>query len=287
MTERRRPATQQAARLLALQAAFGADEALAERPQNRYAATSTPLVADAPSEASASPTRRARAIQATPTSESAPGVPLALESQDAATASARELASKCNDLSELADAIVGFDASSLKQTATNLVFGDGNPQAATMWIGEAPGADEDRLGKPFVGVSGQLLDRMLTAIGLNRDHAYISNILPWRPPGNRKPTTAETEIFLPFLERHIELVAPEVLVLVGGTAASTLLRRSEGITKLRGRWLTYTAAHSGVDREIAVMPIYHPAYLLRQPALKRDAWRDLLAIREKLQQLGV
>ena len=272
MSARRR----QAAELLELQAAFGADEAYTDQPQNRYAAAQdrppVPATTPAPESQPIAPARPARA----PVSH----VPLALESQAAASASARELASKCSDLEQLADAIRNFEGSSLKQTATNLVFGDGNPHANTMWIGEAPGADEDRLGKPFVGVSGQLLDRMLAAIGLDREHAYVSNILPWRPPGNRKPTTAETEIFLPFLERHIALVAPNILVLVGGTAASTLLRRPEGITKLRGRWLTYAAADDAAPREIAVMPIYHPAYLLRQPALKRDAWRDLLTIKE-------
>lgn len=267
----------QAGELLELQAGFGADEAFADRPQDRYA-----HVDDKPAEAVTNPPpepvspQQVRAL-------SSP-VPLALESPDAAAASARALAANSADLSQLADAISSFEGSTLKQTATNLVFGDGNPQAPTMWIGEAPGADEDRLGKPFVGVSGQLLDLMLAAIGLDRARAYVSNILPWRPPGNRKPTTAETETFLPFLERHIELVTPQILVLVGGTAASTLLRRPEGITKLRGRWFTYQLASSVTAKEIAVMPIYHPAYLLRQPALKRDAWRDLLAIKEALQQ---
>ncbi|MDA0260911.1 MAG: uracil-DNA glycosylase [Proteobacteria bacterium] len=264
-----------AAELLALHAEFGADEVLADEPQNRYA---TPPISAAPDPAGAT------APPATPPNSNKPtnaGIPLALESQDAATASARELAERCNNLEELAAAIVNFEGSTLKATATNLVFGDGNSRAQTMWIGEAPGADEDRLGRPFVGVSGQLLDLMLAAIGLDRERVYVSNILPWRPPGNRKPTTAETEIFLPFLERHIDLVEPEILVLVGGTSASTLLRRTEGITRLRGRWLTYTSTRAGA-REIAAMPIYHPAYLLRQPALKRDAWRDLLAIKEKL-----
>ena len=274
MSARRR----RAAKLLELQAAFGADEAYSDRPQILYATDQAPAVAADPTPAAEPPPAMTTRSAHAPTSH----VPLALESQDAATASARELANRCSDLAQLADAIRNFEGSSLKQTATNLVFGDGNPQATTMWIGEAPGADEDRLGKPFVGVSGQLLDRMLSAIGLDRDHAYVSNILPWRPPGNRKPTTAETEIFLPFIERHIALVAPTILVLVGGTAASTLLRRPEGITKLRGRWLSYTVEIGSTPREIAVMPIYHPAYLLRQPALKRDAWRDLLAVREAL-----
>ena len=147
-----------------------------------------------------------------------------------------------------------------------------------MFIGEAPGAEEDRQGVPFVGPAGRLLDLMLGAIGLDRGGAYITNILPWRPPGNRKPTTAEITSCLPFIERHIALVAPKVLVLVGGTAASALLERREGITKLRGRWLNYR--RSGL--EIDTMPIYHPAFLLRQPGLKREAWRDLLEIKIRL-----
>ncbi len=270
----------QAAELLALQASFGVDEVWAETPQDRYTEHGKKASPASPPRQGASATPGESRQRLAPYTSNQP-VPVALMSQVAAMASARELADACTNLEELADAMMNFEGSTLKQTATNLVFGDGNPGAPTMWIGEAPGADEDRLGKPFVGVSGQLLDLMLTAINLDREHAYISNILPWRPPGNRKPTTAETEVFLPFLQRHIELVAPDILVLVGGTAASTVLRRPEGITKLRGRWLTYPVG----GREISVMPIYHPAYLLRQPALKRDAWRDLLAIKTRLQSI--
>ena len=175
-----------------------------------------------------------------------------------------------------------FEGCSLKHTAMNLVFGDGNPEARIMFIGEAPGADEDREGLPFVGVSGQLLDRMIGAIGLDRTSAYITNILPWRPPGNRKPTTNEVTICVPFIRRHIELVNPRVLVLVGGTSASALLGRSEGITRLRGRWLMYRVDGPDGANEVPTMPIYHPAYLLRQSALKREAWRDMLTIQERL-----
>tara|TARA_B100000029_G_scaffold420144_1_gene425897 strand:- start:517 stop:1350 length:834 start_codon:yes stop_codon:yes gene_type:complete len=268
-----------AAELLALHAAFGSDEVLAEETQDLYAESAANTSStEPPHQREPSTLPKKPAPIPNPTSQR---IPIALESQDAATASARKLASACTNLAQLADAMVGFEGSTLRQTATNLVFGDGNPQASTMWIGEAPGADEDRLGKPFVGVSGQLLDLMLAAINLDREHAYISNILPWRPPGNRKPTTAETEVFLPFIQRHIELVDPDILVLVGGTAASTILRRPEGITKVRGRWLSYEVGGRG----ISVMPIYHPAYLLRQPTLKRDAWRDLLAIKERLRSL--
>lgn len=160
----------------------------------------------------------------------------------------------------------------------NLVFGDGNPDAGLMLVGEAPGADEDREGVPFVGVSGQLLDKMLAAIGRDRSSAYITNILPWRPPGNRKPDQAEVAMCLPFIRRHIEIVAPAVLVLVGGVAASTLLERREGITRLRGRWLTYSSGGG----EIPALAIFHPAYLLRQPALKQLAWQDLLTLKDRL-----
>ncbi|MBM3571644.1 MAG: uracil-DNA glycosylase, partial [Alphaproteobacteria bacterium] len=165
-------------------------------------------------------------------------------------------------------------------TATNLVFGDGNPQAGLMLIGEAPGADEDRQGLPFVGVSGQLLDRMLAAIGRDRRSAYITNILPWRPPGNRQPTPAEIALCLPFIQRHIELVAPRVMVLVGGTSAKALLGRAEGIMKLRGRWFEYASV--GLAQPVAALATYHPAYLLRTPAQKREAWRDLLAVKKKI-----
>ncbi len=153
-----------------------------------------------------------------------------------------------------------------------------------MFVGEAPGADEDRQGLPFVGVSGQLLDRMTATIGLDRNSAYITNILPWRPPGNRPPQAAEIAACLPFIERHIEIVDPEILVLVGGTSAKTLLARNEGIMKLRGRWFSYSTP--GLHRPVAAIATFHPAYLLRSPGQKREAWRDLLAIKERLDGQG-
>jgi DNA polymerase len=214
-------------------------------------------------------------------------VPLDLESPAAAQQSAQALAAAAGSLAELAQAMQRFEGCALKHTASNLVFGDGNAQAQVMFVGEAPGADEDRQGKPFVGVSGQLLDRMIACIGLDRGNSYITNIISWRPPGNRKPTSAEVTTCLPFVRRHIELVAPCLLVLVGGTAASALTGQSQGITRLRGRWLDYQAPGSeGTGNPIIpALPIFHPAYLLRQPALKREAWRDLLAIRERLEQM--
>jgi DNA polymerase len=194
-------------------------------------------------------------------------------------------AAAARTLEELHATLLDFDGCGLKATAMNLCFADGNPQARVMLVGEAPGADEDRVGRPFVGVAGQLLDRMLAAIGLDRGSVYIVNTVYWRPPGNRTPTPAETAACLPFVERQIELVSPEVLVLAGAASAKTLLARSEGITRLRGRWFTYQSA--GMVRPIPALPIYHPAFLLRQPGQKREAWRDLLSLREKLDELGL
>ena len=245
----------------------GADEAVLTEPRDRFAAKPEPR-----------PVPRRTA----PPKPRGASVPMALESPSAATESARALAEACGTLDELREAMAGFDGCALRHTAKNLVFGDGNPGGRVMFVGEAPGADEDREGLPFVGVSGKLLDRMIAAIGLDRGSAYITNILPWRPPGNRKPDAAEVTICLPFIKRHIELAGPEVLVLVGGTAASTLLDRREGITRLRGRWLNYQLGAG----EIPALPIYHPAYLLRQPALKRQAWQDLLALKHRLEGMS-
>jgi uracil-DNA glycosylase len=251
----------------------GADEAIEAQPVDRYREAAEPP----------------RPIAAPPPSKAAPAAvrpspgPAALEGPiptTAATLSARGLAGAARSVTELAEALAAFDGCPLKQTATNLVFADGNPTARVMIIGEAPGADEDRAGKPFVGVSGQLLDRMLAWIGLDRNKAYITNVLFWRPPGNRQPTPAEISACLPFVERHIELVSPEMLLLVGGASAKTLLARNEGITKLRGRWFQYESA--GMSRPIPALPTYHPAFLLRQPAQKREAWRDLLALQQRL-----
>ncbi len=262
----------------------GADEAIGDSPTDHFKAASAPVR----TQQRAVTTGGVQAAAAPPSSE-APrrraSVPLSLESPAAAEGSADQLANAASTLAELRDAMQQFEGCSLKHTAMNLVFGDGNPDADVMFIGEAPGADEDREGLPFVGVSGRLLDRMIAAIGMDRTSAYITNILPWRPPGNRKPTTNEVTICLPFIRRHIELMAPRVLVLVGGTSASALLGRSEGITRLRGRWLVYRSDDAGGGFEIPCMPIYHPAYLLRQSALKRDAWRDILAIQERLQSM--
>ncbi|SEB92278.1 DNA polymerase [Rhizobiales bacterium GAS191] len=193
-----------------------------------------------------------------------------------AAESARTLAASARTLAELRDLVDGFNGCALKATATRLAFSDGNPEGGLMLVGEAPGADEDRQGKPFVGKAGRLLDKMLAAIGLDRSQAYIANIVPWRPPGNRTPTPQETAICLPFIQRQIELAAPRILVTLGGPSTQTLLGVKDGILRTRGRWSSCVIA----ERQIPTMPTLHPAYLLRQPAQKRLAWRDLQAIRK-------
>lgn len=197
---------------------------------------------------------------------------------DAAVMAARDAARAARSLDELAAILARFEGCALKVGANRLVFADGNPKAAAMFVGEAPGADEDRVGRPFVGRSGKLLDRMLAAIGLDRTSAYIANIIPWRPPGNRTPTPVETQICLPFIQRQIELADPDILVCLGGPAAQTLLGVKEGIMRTRGRWFPYRTG----AREIRAIATLHPAYLLRQPLAKRLAWRDFLAIKAAL-----
>ena len=190
---------------------------------------------------------------------------------------AREAARRAASLDELRAILDRFDGCALKATASQLVFADGNPKARLMFVGEAPGRDEDIEGLPFVGRSGKLLDLMLKAIGLDRTQAYIANIVPWRPPGNRTPTPVETQICLPFIQRQIELCDPDVLVTVGQPSTGALLG-IQGIMKNRGRWFTY---HTGT-RDIRAIPMLHPAYLLRSPIAKRLAWRDMLAIKKAL-----
>lgn len=191
----------------------------------------------------------------------------------------------CHSLAELRAALDGFDGLPWKASALNTVFADGNPEADLMVIGEAPGQEEDQQGLPFVGKSGKLLDRMLASIGLYRtENVYITNVLPWRPLENRKPSLEEVAVCLPFLLRHIELAAPKVLLLLGASAASGLLARSEGVSRLRGHW--HDVASSGLSSPIPAMPSFHPAYLLRTPAAKREAWHDLLMVRKRLDSLS-
>ena len=281
------------AALLAWQAAAGADEAIEETPVDRYKASAAfPTAAkSAPAQLSEAPLARqpappairpapAKPAMAKPPVATAPSIP-----KTAAAASAHELASAANSLEELVEALAAFDGCALKKTATNLVFGDGNPAAKIMFVGEAPGADEDRAGKPFVGVSGQLLDKMVGWIGLDRTKFYITNIIYWRPPGNRTPTSDEVAACQPFIARHIELVAPAVLVTVGGPSTEALLHRGEGISRSHGRWYDYQTP--GLPAPIPAMPIFHPAFLLRAAAQKRAAWRDLLKLEQKLAELGI
>ncbi len=197
-----------------------------------------------------------------------------------AVSAARRIAKAAASLAELKDALADFEGCALKHTATNLVFADGNPEADLVLIGEAPGRDEDLRGLPFVGRSGQLLDRMLAAIGRDRTKAYILNILPWRPPANRNPTPEEMAVCLPFVLRHLELTRAKTFVALGGVAAKQLLDTTSGIMRLRGNWQTLTLPN-GVTRPL--LPTFHPAYLLRQPAHKKLAWRDLLSLRQKLE----
>ncbi len=207
------------------------------------------------------------------------------------------LAKQAQTLDELREAIASFDGLALKKTATNLVFCDGHPEAPLMLVGEAPGADEDRLGKPFVGVSGQLLDHILSYIDVSRTSddpekaIYISNILNWRPPGNRTPSPSEVEVSLPFIERHIVLARPKMLLLAGGVSAKSLLRRSEGISKLRGSWHAWTPQTTGIAPDdfepVPALATYHPAYLLRTPSQKRLVWADMLMILKKRRELGL
>lgn len=254
--------------LLTWYVAMGADEAIGAEPQDRLAAV-------------------AHAAALVPALAGAPLAPVApgpLVAPSAAAASARELAAGAKSLAELEAAVRGFDGCGLKRTATNTVFADGNPEAPLMVIGEAPGADEDRIGRPFVGRAGQLLDRMLAAIGIDRSQAYITNVLFWRPPGNRKPTNDEIAACLPFLWRHIALKHPALVVMAGGTSASTLLGRAEGIMRLRGRW--FDLPIPGLDRPVPALATYHPSFLLRSPARKAEAWHDLLSLKTRLDTPG-
>lgn len=197
--------------------------------------------------------------------------------------SARDAAAQCHTLDELQAAVLAFNGCVLKQTAKHTVFADGNRDAPVMLIGEAPGRDEDLQGLPFVGPSGMLLDRMLAAIGLSRkESAYITNVIFWRPPGNRPPTPEEAAICAPFLVRHIALKQPRVLLLLGGTPVRHVLNWEDGITRVRGRWGVYRK--DGL--EIPTLPTFHPAYLLRQPSAKKLAWQDLQSLREKLHESG-
>ncbi len=241
----------------------GVDETIGDVPVDRYA----PVVA--PPLQTMSPPVAARSVQ---TTVATPAV---------THQSSAHIAQNCKTLAELKATVESYDGCALKAFATRTVFADGQPNARVMVIGEAPGEDEDRQGLPFVGVSGKLLDRMLGSVGLDRaTNTYITNIVFWRPPGNRKPTAEETVLCMPFVQRQIELLDPAVLLLVGGPSASTILANPQGITKLRGKWFEYESP--GLSRPLPTMATFHPAYLLRSPNQKRLAWRDLLLFKQKL-----
>ena len=255
--------------LLAFYLEAGVDALVDEQPVDRFAPAATPAApVRAPQPAAPPPNLDIK-------SRAAPVVPAA---PDEAAMAARNAARSAKSLDELRAILDKFDGCALKATATRLVFADGNPQSRLMFVGEAPGRDEDIEGLPFVGRSGKLLDRMLAAIGFDRSNVYIANIVPWRPPGNRTPTPQESAICLPFILRQIELADPDILVCLGGPSAQTLLGIKDGITKMRGRWFTFNTG----KREIRAMPTFHPAFLLRSPLQKRFAWRDFLAIKKAL-----
>lgn len=203
-------------------------------------------------------------------------------SDDRNVATAAELAKSANTLDELFHALQSFNGCTLKMTAKNTCFSDGTAGSRLMLVGEAPGRDEDLQGIPFVGRSGQLLNRILGAIGLKRDEVYIANTIPWRPPGNRTPTPMETELCRPFIERQIELAAPRLLVALGGPAMQVLTGVKNGIIRSRGKWLSHETANGN---SIPVMPTFHPAYLLRTPSQKKLVWTDFLAIKQQLNNL--
>ncbi len=253
----------------------GVDLALDETPHNRFA---EPKAEPAPARASEPPREPVRApAPAAPAPRSLPRA--AASAPEEVAGLAREQARHAGSLEELEAILARFEGCALKVSAKNLAFADGNPEGRVMLVGEAPGADEDRIGKPFMGRSGQLLDRMLAAIGLDRSQVYVANIVPWRPPGNRTPTPQEIAICKPFIARQIELACPEFLLCLGGPAAQNLLSLKEGILRTRGRWFSYKTEDG---REIRALPTLHPAYLLRQPLQKRLGWRDFQALRRAL-----
>ncbi|MEF2072530.1 uracil-DNA glycosylase [Consotaella aegiceratis] len=293
---------QAAAALLAWYAEAGVDALLGETPRDRFGETAAQAQAIEGRDPTPSPApapRPERRAEARPEEGAAPATPSAGEPgrsstgfpaphvavpDEIAVADARERARSAATLEDLRQALAGFEGCNLRNAARSMVFGDGAADAELMLIGEAPGREEDAAGEPFVGRSGQLLNRMLAAIGLERDAVRVTNTVPWRPPGNRPPTPAETEICLPFITRQIELVKPRVIACLGSPATKAILRADDGILRIRGRWMHFTY---GLEAEetIPAMPMLHPAYLLRQPAQKRLAWRDLLALKNRLDEL--
>ena len=259
----------------------GIDESIGEEAVDRFAA---PAAQAAPPPIQQQAPTAPTPIRPAPAAPAPLRGPVPIESPQLVE-DARVLAQRCNSVEELEAAVRAFEGCALKRTAKNTVFADGVVGSPVMIVGEAPGADEDRLGKPFVGVSGQLMDRMFDAIGMSRERdLYITNILFWRPPGNRTPTLAEQAICMAFTRRHIELARPKVLVLAGGTAAKSVLETTEGIMRLRGKWTNLSLDDGSA---VPTLPTFHPAYLLRTPASKRQSWSDLLSLDKKLRELGI
>lgn len=270
--------------LLRFYAEAGADMPLSETPIDRFVvsqpvkkAAEQPLQTANPEQ----PRQQPRAA-VTPSPTSRPIQAAADVPDSAQIEHARLAASQASSLEELRDALAGFDGCNLKSTAKNLCFADGNPISDVMFIGEAPGRDDDMEGLPFMGKPGQLLNRMIEAIGLKREDVYIANTIPWRPPGNRTPTPLEAELCRPFIERQIELVSPKIIVALGGPVGKLLTGATESIVRMRGNWRVHTTA-SGI--EIPVMPTLNPESLMRTPAQKRFAWRDFLNVKMKLAEL--
>ena len=266
------------------QLAMGADEAVVDDPQHDtdWATPQASITPKPPPQPASTP----KPAPANPPQQS---IPSQAKTDRAKPATPAPDFAATTSIAELADMCLGFDgAADLKRTATQMVFADGNPNADLMLVGEAPGADEDRQGKPFVGASGQLLDKMLATLNLSRKNSdpatavYISNIVLWRPPGNRTPTTEEINLFLPILRRHIQLATPKVIMCLGKTATQAMLGRVASILQTRGKWHDYDA---GDGKHIPLMPSLHPAYLLRSPTQKAKAWLDLRLVYRRLQEL--
>ena len=247
----------------------GVDETIGEVPQNRYHSREEQILLT--KQIPPKPVQQEVYFQTAPV--------------DNILSTAVRSSRQAKNLEELKKAMENFSGCSLKATAKNTVFGDGDSHPVVMFIGEAPGADEDKTGTPFVGVSGQLLDKMISAIGLSRTTgAYISNIIPWRPPGNRVPSHTEISLCLPFIQRHIELIQPKIIVCVGGISFSSLIGGTETITKARGKWFSFQS--EGLSAPIPVLPIFHPAFLLRSPIQKQKVWADLLTLSDKINELA-
>ena len=258
----------------------GIDEALQEEPHNRLIPSESEEIGS--ENITNLTSAETKSFLDTPTKTKRSST---LISREETISSAFATAKAANSLKALKKAVAEFDGCPIKKTAKNLVFGEGPDKAPLMFIGEAPGAHEDREGRPFIGPAGQLLDHLLSSISFERNDVYITNILPWRPPGNRTPTPTEIIACMPFIQRQIELVSPRILVLVGGVATKELLGSNQGIMRKRGKWLEYNREKEGIEPLITTRSILHPAYLLRSPAQKKETWIDLLEIKQKLNDM--